>query len=150
MGSEYRIETLDSSNLNLFQSLLDVFERVFEMPTFEKPDDAYLNALLKDSEFHVFVVLRDNKVVGGLTAYTLKQYYLKRPLAYIYDLALEKHLQRQGIGTALINYCLAYFKKMDYDEVFVQADRPDDYALDFYRKNNPSGEEDVVHFTYQL
>jgi aminoglycoside 3-N-acetyltransferase I len=39
---------------------------------------------------------------------------------------------------------------MGFEEVFVQADEADDYALDFYRTTKPTNEEKVRHFYYSL
>ena len=37
-----------------------------------------------------------------------------------------------------------------FEEVFVQANEIDDCAVAFYRKPNPTKEEEVLHFYYQL
>jgi len=71
-------------------------------------------------------------------------------LAYIYDLAVLKDFRRKGIGKMLIKRLTDYCKKNGFDEIFVQADRVDGYALDFYRLTNPTNEEDVVHFSYLI
>ncbi|MDX3912993.1 MULTISPECIES: GNAT family N-acetyltransferase [Olivibacter] len=71
-------------------------------------------------------------------------------MAYIFDLAVASLWQRQGIGNALIMHTKSYFRQNGYSEVFVQADKIDDYAVDFYRKTNPTEEEDVLHFYYTL
>lgn len=88
--------------------------------------------------------------MGGLTVYILDQYYSKKPLAYIYDLAVLKEFQRKGIGKQLIKHVVEYCAENGFEEAFVQADRADAYALDFYRLTNPTSEQDVVHFNYFL
>jgi len=88
--------------------------------------------------------------VGGLTGYRLDPYYSEKPLAYIYDLAVKKERQRQGIGKKLIEEVTQYFANEGFEEVFVQADKEDDYALDFYRSTVPTEEEDVSHFYYRI
>ncbi len=132
-----------------FLELIRVFEDVFEMRNFLMPDEDYLQELLGKNDFLIFVALLDNKVVGGLTAYTLQQYYSKRPLVYIYDLAVKTEFQRQGIGTLLIASITSYCKEIGVEEVFVQADLEDDYALEFYRSTGAIAEQ-VVHFNYPL
>lgn len=71
-------------------------------------------------------------------------------MAYIYDLAVLTEYQRQGVGKQLIEFIKAYCEKQGSEGVFVQADKPDDYAIDFYRKTRPTTEEPVVHFSYNL
>jgi len=79
----------------------------------------------------------------------LRQYYSTSPLVYIYDLAVAPEYQRKGIGKMLITEIQSYCKDIGVEEVFVQADVADDYALDFYRSTGARG-EDVVHFYYPL
>lgn len=143
------VKKLDASSTDLFIELIRVFENVFEMKNFVLPDFQYLEQLLKKESFFVFVALLDGKVVGGLTAYSLMQYYSKLPLVYIYDLAVLTQFQRQGIGKMLISGINNYCRQTGVAEVFVQADEADDYALDFYRATGAIAEK-VVHFYYSL
>ena len=146
-----RIKKLYRSDLPEFVQLIKVFEDVFEMKDFVMPDEGHLQRLLADDQFMVFVALDEhNRVVAGLTAYTLIQYYSVKPLVYIFDLAVQTALQRQGIGKKLIDEINKFCKEAGMEEVFVQADVIDDYALDFYRKTKPTAEEDVIHFSYRL
>ncbi|MCW7469358.1 GNAT family N-acetyltransferase [Leptospira kanakyensis] len=143
------IKKLSSSELSQFIELIRVFEDVFEMKNFQMPSSNYLQNLLARDDFFVFVSILENQVIGGLTTYTLRQYYSEKPLVYIFDLAVLTKYQRKGIGKSLIQAVNAYCKKMGAEEVFVQADVIDDYALDFYRSTGGMPEE-VVHFTYPL
>lgn len=145
-----KIKRLEERNLTEFVELVKLFEDVFEMKDFSIPDSNHLQNLLSHNNFDIFVALLDNKVVGGLTTYVLEQYYSEKPLAYIYDLAVDTNLQRHGIGKKLIAETNKFYKEKGFEEVFVQADKVDDYAIDFYRKTNPSEEEQVVHFCYTL
>lgn len=145
-----RIAKLQAKDLAYFKDLIRLFEDVFEMKAFKLPADEYLSRLLANCDFHVFIALREGTVIEGLTAYTLNQYYCTEPLAYIYDLAVSRQYQRKGVGKALIETTTAYFRKQGYEEVFVQADKADSYAIDFYRQTSPTEEEDVSHFYYTL
>lgn len=145
---EYKL--LTQSDTGAFLELLELFEVVFEMEPFVRPDETYLRALLVSENFFSIVAAKDGRVVGGLTVYVLKQYFSKKPLAYIMDLAVMTQFQRQGIGSQLIDLTRRHCRELGCEELFVQADRVDDYALDFYRKTNPSTEEDVLHYTYRL
>ena len=145
-----KIRKLSSQDIDKFIELILVFEDVFEMQNFLLPNKEHLLRVLAQPDFIVFVALEDGTVVGGLTAYTLSQYYAEKPLAYIYDLAIRKSHQRQGIGKRLIAGINAYCLENGFEEVFVQADKVDDYAIDFYRSTLPTNEEVVVHFYYSL
>jgi aminoglycoside 3-N-acetyltransferase I len=149
MMENIKIQKLTSIDLNKFMELLHLFEDVFEMEDVKMPDKKYLQKLLEKQDFMVFVALQDDKILGGLTAYVLQQYFAEQPLAYIYDLAVLTKFQRNGIGRKLIEETNAYCKSLGMMEVFVQADLADDYALEFYRSTGGRAES-VVHFTYPL
>lgn len=144
-----KIKQLEYYDIALFQALIRVFEDVFEMQDFQMPDEKYLQQLLHQDGFYIFVAVVDNKVVGGLTAYTLQQYYSTRPLVYIYDLAVLTLYQRQGIGKKLIASVNNYCQSIGVEEVFVQAEEVDNDALDFYHSTGATAEK-VVHFYYPL
>lgn len=141
---------LNNGDLARFIELVRLFEEVFEMKNFSIPDSKHLQSLLNRSDFFVFAAISEDKIVGGLTAYVLTQYYSKKPLAYVYDLAVNVKFQRQGIGKKLISVTNEFFKEQGFEEVFVQADKADEYAIDFYRSTKPAQEEQVVHFYYTL
>ena len=142
-----KLEKEDTAN---FVALLKVFEVVFEMKDFSAPDQKHLQKVLNCDNFAVFIAENEGKIVGGLTTYVLNQYYDEKPLAYIFDLAVDHKFQRKGIGKKLVNATNLFYKEHGFEEVFVQVDKTDDDALDFYRKTSPSDENDVTHFNYQL
>lgn len=143
------IKKLEPKDLHQFKELIRVFEDVFEMENLELPDDGYLQQLLEKKDFFVFTASVNNEVVGGLTSYTLPQYYSKHSLAYIYDLAVKTAFQRQGIGKLLIGAINDYCKKAGAEKVFVQADDTDDYALEFYHSSGAERGK-AVNFYYHL
>lgn len=148
--NDITVTRLDNTNLDHFVQLIKVFEDVFEMKEFSMPSLEYLQNMLNQDKFNVFCAVYKNKVIGGLTLYILDQYYSTKPLAYIYDLAIKREFQRQGIGKMLIADVKKFCLEKGFEEVFVQADKPDEYALEFYRSTNPTAEEEVIHFYYRL
>jgi GNAT superfamily N-acetyltransferase len=143
------IKKLGTQDIDQFLALIRLFEKVFEMKDFKMPEPNYLQQLLGKDGFLVFVALVDEEVVGGLTAYTLHQYYSEKPLVYIFDLAVETGHQRKGIGRLLMAGINGYCKETGAEEVFVQADEVDTHALAFYKATGGNPEK-VVHFTYPL
>ena len=148
--SEISIKKLSNQDILQFIEMITLFEVVFEMENFTMPDQNHLQKVLNSNDFHAFVALSNSKIVGGLTVYTLDQYYSTKPLAYIYDLAVASDQQRKGIGRQLISTTREHFSLKNYEEVFVQADKVDTHAVAFYRSTKPSEEEDVSHFYYLL
>lgn len=147
---QIKITRLKKRDVTQFAELISLFEDVFEMKDFTLPAQKHLQKVLGQNNFHVWVAVIKNKIVGGLTSYIFDQYYSEKPLAYIYDLAVQTSLQRQGIGKKLISAVIEFYKKKGFEEVFLQADKIDQYAIDFYRSTLPAAEEQVVHFYYTL
>lgn len=141
------VRKLDPQSIGQFIELLHVFEVEFEMNSFNRPSRDYLQRLLDQPDFWVFVALVGDEVVGGLTAYVLPQYYTEKPLVYLYDLAVSAQFQRRGVGRQLLADLTQQGRLAGVDEVFVQADGDDMIALDFYRGTGGNAEP-VVHFTY--
>ncbi len=147
---ETEIQILQHGNVDELNQLISVFENVFEMESYKRPNLSHLQNLLLKDNFLAIIAKADNKIVAGLTVYVLEQYYSEKPLAYIYDLAVLREYQRKGIGKRLIEFTNTYCRQNGFEEVFVQADKVDAYAIDFYRSTNPANEEQVVHFYYKL
>lgn len=144
-----RIQKLGPKEITNFIELILIFEDVFEMEEFNLPNELHFQNLLSKEDFIVFVATKDNKVIAGLTAYILPQYYSAKPSVYIYDIAVQTDFQRNGLGSDLLKELNHYCKDKGMKEIFVQADLEDDHAIEFYRANGGSPMS-VVHFTYLL
>ena len=144
------IKRLGKEEVSQFIALIGLFESVLEMIAFSIPSTNHHKRLLSRDDFIVFVAELDGQIVGGLTTYVIEQYYSEKPLAYVYDLAVDDTLQRQGIGKKLIAETNKFYKERGFEEVYVEAEKADRQAVNFYRKTLPSGEEDVAYFHYKL
>ncbi|MBL7997818.1 MAG: GNAT family N-acetyltransferase [Candidatus Kapabacteria bacterium] len=147
MNSEISVRFLDEGGLAAFQSVLRIFEHVFEWEDFTMPSGDYLLAQLRQQHFHVLVAELDGNVTGALTAFTLQMYSSQQPTVYIYDLGVMPDYQRRGIGRALMVELRRYAARIGAADVYVQADREDAHALEFYRSAGGYA-TDVVHFTF--
>ncbi|EMR03074.1 GNAT family N-acetyltransferase [Cesiribacter andamanensis] len=143
------IKRVGPQEIEEFTALIKLFEEVFELPPLPLPATSYLQQLLLQESFHVFVAMEGSEVIGGLTAFTLPQYHSTAPLLYVYDLAVAPSRQRQGIGRELMATAIAYAREKGMEEVFVQAEEEDLHALDFYRATDAQGQR-IFHFTYPL
>ena len=146
---EVEIEVLQADNIQEFKQLLTVFDIVFEYEPYTRPDDVHLINLLKKSSFYAIIATADDRIIAGLTAYTLDQYHLTQPILYIQDLAVLTEYQRKGVGKKLIEFVIKYCIENDFQQMFIQAEKIDDYAVEFYRSTEPSGEMEVVYFFYE-
>lgn len=141
------VKKLNPDGLSQFKSLLDIFQEVFEVDRV-KPADDYLATLLTDPNFMVYVVMEDQKVVGGLTVYVLHSYYTPKPVACIYDVGVRPAYQGRGLGKQLLSEVCSYFAQNGFDHAYVEAEADDLEVVRFYRKTNSSTEMNAVHFTY--
>ncbi|REG81353.1 GNAT family N-acetyltransferase [Algoriphagus antarcticus] len=144
------IAKLTPRDIKDFSDLIKVFLDAFEWEAFSLPTETYLQKLLSNKSFLVFVAKRDDKLVGGLTAHVLERYDTEKPSAYIYDIAVLTDHQRKGIGRLLIATLNDFCQKNGFNEVFVQAETEDIHTVNFYRKTPISSEIKATHFTYSF
>lgn len=142
------IKLLTSNDVDEFSKLIHLFSTVFEMDNFVCPSPMHLSDILKKPHFFAFAAFDGFELSGGLTGYILDAYYDARPYAYIFDLAVLPDRQLKGLGKLLVEATIQYAREKNCQEVFVQADTVDEYAINFYRKTRPTAEEDVIHFYY--
>jgi len=147
---EADVHIIQSNDIDKLNELISVFEIVFDMKNFKCPSETHLQKLLNKDTFFAVIAASGKKIIGGLTVYVLDQYYSEKPLAYIYDIAVLTDYQRKGVGKKLIEFTSDYCRQNGFEEIFIQADKVDDYAIDFYRLTKPTAEEQVVHFSYNL
>lgn len=147
---QVEVQILKPNDIDKLNELITVFQIVFEMEHFKRPSATYLQQLLDKETFFAVIAMIERKIVAGLTVYVLDQYYSQKPVAYIYDLAVLPECQRIGVGKKLIAFLNEYCRQKGFEEVFVQVDKGDVHALNFYRSIMPTSEERVVHFYYTL
>lgn len=147
---DIEITKLTRNQLSSFISLIHVFEKEFEWEHFVLPSGNYLQTVLDNPSFIVFVAMLDKEVVGGLTAHVLNRYDSEKPSAYIYDIAVLENQQRKGIGKLLIKTLSDYCVANGFSEAYVQAETDDLQAVNFYKSTRFTGEMNVTHFTYSF
>jgi len=143
----YEIKTLNSTDLNLMESALDCFGKVFNDPEAyldKKPSKQYLEELLAGNSFICLVAISNSKIIGALAAYELKKFEQQRSEIYIYDLAVYENFRRQGVATALIEHLKPIAKERGAWVIYVQADYIDEPAVKLYSKLGIK--EKVLHF----
>lgn len=142
-----RIKLLDSSNYDLFQSMLACFGEVFEdKETYEskQPNQEYFQDLVNSQSFISLVAEVNNEVVGALAAYELKKFEQERSEIYIYDLGVKVNFRNKGIATSLINELKIIAQNRKAWVLYVQADYIDEPAVNLYTKLGIR--EEVLHF----
>ena len=143
----YRIQALGRTDISLMRQLLNLFGEVFEEEDVycqAQPADDYLARLLGKEDFFALVAVKDNAVVGALTAYQHDKYEQARSEIYIYDLAVSAAHRREGIAMGLIGRLREMAAERGVYLTIVQADYGDDPAIALYTKLGRR--EDILHF----
>lgn len=145
---EVIIRQVTAKEPEVLERLIRLFSEVFDMEKFQLPSPQHLHRLLSREDFIVLVACENEQVMGGLTGYVLNQYYTEKPQVYLYDLAVAARYQRTGIGKRLLNALQNYCLDKGYELFFVQAEQAEAQAVNFYRKNQPTAELEVLQFTF--
>ena len=149
MQSSVTINQLTHDDCQQFARLVNLFHVVFEN---EKPTVAplaNLQRILSHPHFAAFVVLYNNQLVGGCTAYVLPSYTSSHAELLVYDLAIHPDFQRRGLGTLLIQNVRTYCANQRIPLFFALAHADDDPAVEFYRATG-AHLESVINAVYPL
>ena len=142
------ISRIQANDFKRLIELVELLNEVFEEPS-NVASERELKKLLNKADFYAIVAIKEDKVIGGLTAYELKRYYTDKSELYIYDIAVKKELHNQGIGKKLINHLKDYSMKNGIEEIFVEAHSDDEQAVKFYESTFGKSEK-VDHFSFEI
>ena len=130
------------------RSLFTLMAQVFAEHC-EPLNDRYLERLLRRDEFWAVAAFADQEMIGGITAHVLPMTRAESSELFIYDLAVRREYQRQGVGRQLITAICEQAWDLRIPTVFVMADHDDTPAIDFYHslRGQPTP---VTLFTFSL
>jgi aminoglycoside 3-N-acetyltransferase I len=149
MPSPFTINQLTHYESEQFARLVNLFHIVFENEQPTVAPLAHLQRLLSDPHFAVFVVVCENQLVGGCTAYVLPSYTSTSAELLIYDLAIHPDFQRRGLGTLLIQTVRTYCTNQHIPLYFALAHADDEPAVEFYRASGAQLES-VMNALYPI
>ena len=148
MKNSFKISRIEENDTERLIELVHLLNEVFEEPD-KVASKRHLTKLLSKPNFHAIVATKEDKVVGGLSAYELERYYTDKSELYIYDIAVKTELHNQGIGKKLINYLKDYSTKNDIEGIFVEAHSEDEQAVKFYESTFGKSEK-VDQFNFEI
>ena len=113
-----------------------------------KYDDFVLE--LKRADSIILTAKASEKVVGFCVSRLIMHYYsddvivdkLNKNTAgilnecEIYNIAVKKHFQKQGIGYALLNQTVLCAREYDCQSIWLEVRQSNEKAIDFYEKND--------------
>ncbi len=142
------VRKLTQEDGSAFNSLVHLFNMVFEEDENAIGTEANLLRLLSNDHFVAMAAFYENEIAGGLTAYELPMYYSDHSEIFLYDLAVKAEYQRMGVGKRLIHALKEYCIRNGINEFFVLAHEEDEHALEFYRSTGGKSEK-VINFIYE-
>jgi aminoglycoside 3-N-acetyltransferase I len=148
MKNSFKISRIQENDTKRFIEFVELLNEVFEEPN-KVASKRQLKKLLSRRDFHAVVAIKEDKIIGGLTAYELERYYTDKSELYIYDIAVKTELHNQGIGKELINYLKDYSTNNGIETIFVEAHSEDEQAVKFYESTFGKSEK-VDHFNFEI
>ncbi len=120
-----------------------------EVPNFKLPGDGHIQELLAKDDFHVWVALVDNLVVGGLTAYELIMFDEEKKEMFLYEMGVIKAHRKKGIATRLIEVLKQFCSSHGIPVIFVGTSMDNEAARRLY--TTTGGEIEIgPWYTYNL
>ena len=145
----YTLQKLLPSDLRLAQALLKSWQEDEEVQDAKIPGEKHLLKLLAKDSFHAYVVLYDEEVVGGLTAYELQMFTEENDEMFLYEIGINKQHRRQKLGKWLIEALKSTCREKGIDVIFVGTSSENVAAKRLY--TSTGGDEEVIPwFTYSL
>jgi aminoglycoside 3-N-acetyltransferase I len=132
MVNRIRTRRLTAADLSLARNLFAMMSAVFEEDA-TPLREAYLRRLLSREDFWTIAAFVGEHLAGGLTAHALPMTRNETKELFIYDLAVDRPFQRQGVGRALVSALRENACALGMHTVFVPAEADDTGALEFYR-----------------
>jgi len=108
-------------------------------------DPAYMHTFLADDRHYFVVAYASEEPVGYAFAYRLSRFDGKVPMVFFYEIAVEEHHRRRGIGRALLDELKRLAKADGCGKMFVPTNRSNEAAMALYR--SAGGEENAADAT---
>ncbi|WP_345237077.1 GNAT family N-acetyltransferase [Hymenobacter saemangeumensis] len=146
----FSIHQLGPADLQYAQELIALFQTAFEEDAAPLPPANYLHTLLARPDFHAFVALNQNQVLGGVTAYELPMF--QRPVSemFLYDIAVAEPQRARGVAAALIEALKALCRQRGIESLFVGTETDNVPALRLYKATGGVADEHIAWFNYSV
>lgn len=144
----FETKRLTNQDISAFESLVNLFNSIFEEPQTNIQSEANLVKLLNNEKFIALATFSGNEVIGGLTAYEIPMYYSENSEIFLYDMAVKEEYQRMGVGKQLITSLKEHCIGNGIKTFFVLAHAEDEHAIEFYHSTGGKSEK-VVNFLYE-
>lgn len=114
------------------------------------PTDEYLKDRLAQGNFHVIVAVKDNFLVGGLTAFELPMYKSDAREMFLFEIDVAPAFRRQGIAKQLVTHLSTLCREKGIAEMFVLTSRTNIAAIKLYESVGGLPDLDSLMFSFNL
>lgn len=145
----YTIKKLEKSDTTLAKQLIKGWYMDDGVPQVIYPKDKYLYKILNRPNFHAYVALIEEQVVGGLTAYELEMFDTEENEMFLFEIGVSQGYRTQGIARSLIKALKQTCREKRIRIIFVGTSLDNEAAKQLY--TTTGGEVEVIPwYTYHL
>lgn len=142
------IKHLTATDLPLAKALLRRWAEDDGKPNARLPADRYLEQLLSRPDFHVFVALDGERVIGGASAYELPMFGREITELFLYEIGVEEAYRRRGVAANLVEAIKELCAEKGLPVMFVATEAENRPAKALYEKTGGELEE-VAMYVYE-
>jgi aminoglycoside 3-N-acetyltransferase I len=146
----FTIKKLSPGDTELFKQLSWFYQVDDEVAEPALPSDEYLRKLLLKDDFHVFVGIQDDKLIGGVTGFELPMYKEEINEMFLYEIAVEPGYRKMGVAKALIEELKNTCKEKGIKEMYVGTETDNIPAMKLYKATGGDPDEKIAWFVYEV
>ncbi len=146
----FQIKKLSFNDVGLAKELARMFgfTALSTHQTFASDD--YVRQMLEREDFHVIVALKNNKLIGGLTAYEMKMFKRETTEMFLYEIEVAEKFRQKRVGRALIEHLKEICTSKGIVEMFVGTEKDNFPAQKLYSTTGGNPDENSVWFNYEF
>lgn len=144
------VRRLEANDLEAIQELIKVFQVTDGVQPPKYASKGRLQNLLLDPNFYAIAVFYDEKLVGGLTAYSLAMYKEDIQKVLLYEIEVLEHYRRNGFGTYLINKLKAVALKDGATKILIPVSGTNTNAIRFYHSIQQKAQAEDIMISLSL
>ncbi len=146
---DYIIRKLTTDDTALAHELIALWQAEDGITDIPVPKANYFAKLLSQDNFHAFVAIKDNEVVGGISANELTIFNEEATEIFLYEIGVSEPHRQQGIARKLIESLLAVCKEKGITAMYVGTSVDNEAAKQLYASTGGTMEL-IPWFTYNL
>lgn len=145
----FTIKKLHTSDLHLARQLLEEWWQEDGIMNPATPGENYLKNQLSRDDFHVYVAIENDQVVGGLTANEIPMFDKEENEMFLFEIGVNEEFRRKGIAKALVKELKSLCVKKGIKVIFLGTSQDNLAAKQLYASTGAIVEI-IPWYTYEL